>query len=275
MRSVTLSHPQTLNMYGYVGSRPTSRIDVAGLAPLESDPANQSSGCPDSFFSGCEGGGFGSGIGGGGCVLNGMPMPCSLVGSAIGAGAAVPCPNNYCGPINSGGVWWFFSASADGSSGYVPQGFSGYSAGDLASLRLTPIFDCSKRGEREIDYSLQGKQGLDTSRLYVTEHQNPASWATGSNGTGMTTDRGGFEDHILGWGIGNSIQTFTISTSNPQKNANVASLGVLVSLPGNGGAAQDYGALGIWHGGNNGYIFIQGNSSGFVSDEANGDCSIN
>jgi len=128
-------------------------------------------------------------------------------------------------------------------------------------LRLVPISDCHHGSSRRIVYELQGP---GASNWWVTEHQNPTSWAPATPGSpaGQSTDEGGFDDTIYGWAIGNSLQNFTISRQDPRKSPNTPSCPVNVALPsGPNGQNQDYRTLGIWHGNP---IFINGNSTGWV-----------
>jgi RHS repeat-associated protein len=131
---------------------------------------------------------------------------------------------------------------------------------DFASqLRLVPTSDCSYDGMREIVYEVRG---AGSTHVFVTEHQNPASWAP-PNGTSTDKNSGEFDDTIFGWAIGNSIQTFTVSAQ--ATSAATASYPILVQLPtGANGGMQDFAALGLWHGGTNGKTFINGNSKGFA-----------
>lgn len=112
---------------------------------------------------------------------------------------------------------------------------------------------------------MTGPKSSDPSGWYVTEHQNPTYWAP-PNGT-STGGPGEFDDLISGWSIGNSIQTFTLSRQDPRTNPGAGSVNATVQLTIEPGQTADYGALGIWHGGSNGKIFIQGNSPGWA------DCS--
>ena len=137
-------------------------------------------------------------------------------------------------------------------------------------LRLVPISDCSHPGYRRIVYELQGP---GASKWWVTEHQNPSWWAPATPGSpqGQSTGNenngpGGFDDAIFGWTVGNSLQNFTVSPEDPRKSPNTPSCAVNVQLPsGPKGKPQDYGTLGIWHGGLSGNTFINGNSTGWVS----------
>lgn len=60
----------------------------------------------------------------GGCTLGGASAPCSFVLSAIGAGAAVRCPNDVCSGWGSNGqgqiAYVQYAAHADRSQGYTP-----------------------------------------------------------------------------------------------------------------------------------------------------------
>jgi RHS repeat-associated protein len=132
--------------------------------------------------------------------------------------------------------------------------------------RLVPISDCHHGISRRIVYELQGP---GASNWWVTEHQNPTSWApaTPSSPQGQSTGDenngpGGFDDTIYGWGVGNSLQNFTISQQDPRKFPNTPTCPVNVSLPsGPNGQSQDYRTLGIWHGNP---VFLNGNSTGWV-----------
>ena len=129
-------------------------------------------------------------------------------------------------------------------------------------FRLVPYSDCSHRGYREIYYELTGP---GSSSWWVTEHQRPPSWA--GNGTGQSTGQaaGNFDDTIWGLDVGGSQQTFTISPDDPRKVPNTPSCPVGVQLPsGPNGSPQDYRRLGLHHQGATGYMFINGNSTGWV-----------
>jgi len=128
-------------------------------------------------------------------------------------------------------------------------------------FRLVPYSDCSHRGYRQIYYELTGP---GASGWWVTEHQNPTSWAPP---TGQSTGdaAGGFNDTIYGTGVANSYQNFTVSPQDPTKFPGTPSCPVDVQLPsGPNGSPQDYRTLGLWHGGTRGYTFINGNSTGWV-----------
>jgi hypothetical protein len=130
------------------------------------------------------------------------------------------------------------------------------------NFRLVPFSDCSHSGYREIFYELQGS---GASNWWVTEHQNPPFWA-GSQGQSTGAVPGSFDDTIYGWRVGKSTQTFTISPQDPRKYPDTKSCPVTVQLPsGPNGQPQDYGTLGIHHGGMRGYTFINGNSKGWVA----------
>jgi RHS repeat-associated protein len=145
-----------------------------------------------------------------------------------------------------------------------------------SSLRLVPKSDCSRPGYRRIVYELQGP---GASNWWVTEHQNPTWWAPATPGSpqGQSTgnendDAGGFDDTIYGWDTGNSLQGFSVSPQDPRKFPGTPSCAVNIQLPsGLDGKAQDYGTLGIWHGGTKGYTFINGNSTGWVPCNSNYD----
>jgi len=134
------------------------------------------------------------------------------------------------------------------------------------NFRLVPISDCSHRGYREIYYKLVG---FGASSWYVTESQNPPGWS-GSLGPG--TEMGGYDDTIYGLGIGDSTQNFNMSQQDPHKFPNTPTCPVIIQLPsGPGGSAQDYGAIGMHHGGSKGYNYINGNWSGWVPCDPNYD----
>ena len=132
----------------------------------------------------------------------------------------------------------------------------------VSKLRLVPISDCSRPGFRRIVYELQGPGASD---WWVTEHQNPPQLAGSSSGQSTGEIAGGFDDTIWGGGTGNSLQKFTISPKDPTKAPDTPACPVIVQLPsGPNGQLKDFGTLGIWHGGLRGYMFINGNSSGWV-----------
>lgn len=139
------------------------------------------------------------------------------------------------------------------------------------ALRLVPISDCVHNGDRRIVYELKGPEGSNPSCWWVTEHQDPKGWAPPGLGSpeGQSTGNenngpGGFDDAIQGLNSGNSVQTFTVSPQDPRVFPNTPSFPVIVQLPsGPNGQSQDFGKLGIWHGGRSS-VCIQGNCTGWV-----------
>ncbi len=139
----------------------------------------------------------------------------------------------------------------------------------VPQLRLAPLSDCSYKGYRRIVYRLQGP---GASKWWVTEHQDPTVWAPATPGspegqsTGDENDGpGGFDDTIWGLDTGNSKQTFTVSPEDPRKKPSTPRCAVIVQLPsGPNGQPQDYGTLGMFHGGTKGFYSINGNSTGWV-----------
>jgi RHS repeat-associated protein len=134
-----------------------------------------------------------------------------------------------------------------------------------SQFHLVPISDCSYRGYRRIVYTLQGP---GANKWWVTEHQDPKGLAPATEGSpeGQSTgDQGMFDDTIFGWVRGNSKQSFTISPEDPRKNPHTPSCKVNVRLPsGQNGAPQDYGTLGMFHGGTNDFTYINGASTGWA-----------
>ncbi|MGO8792469.1 MAG: RHS repeat-associated core domain-containing protein [Terriglobia bacterium] len=135
-----------------------------------------------------------------------------------------------------------------------------------SSFRLVPISDCSTPGYRRIVYELRGP---GASNWWVTEHQNPTQWAPSTpglpQGQSVGNQAGVFDDTIWGWNVGNSLQTFSVSSKGPRTDPNTPTCQVNVQLPsGPNGQPQDYGTLGMWHGGFTGSMFINGNSTGWV-----------
>lgn len=126
--SMDLTNPQSLNRYAYVTNNPLSLVDRNGLDPFLYDVPTDT--CGGDTFLACEdarnsGGGGGPG-GSGGCYLMGMLTPCSVVSSAIGAGAAVQCPGNLCSGTNAAGYPVDFQAFNGGGAGYyTPHGAPG------------------------------------------------------------------------------------------------------------------------------------------------------
>lgn len=115
-------------------------------------------------------------------------------------------------------------------------------------------------------YELTGPAG---SNLWVTEQQDPSWWAPAALGSAQgqsTGSRAGvFDDYIAGSAVGNSLQTFTVLPEDPRKVPSAPACPVNVQLPsGPNGQQQDYGTLGMWHGGFIGRMFINGNSTGWV-----------
>jgi RHS repeat-associated protein len=137
--------------------------------------------------------------------------------------------------------------------------------------RLVPISDCVHNGDRRVVYELQRPDGTKDSCWWVTEHQEPKGWAPpglGSPEGQSTGDQnngpGGFDDTVQGINSGRSKQTFTVSPQDPRLFPNTPSFPVIVRLPsGPNGQTQDFGTLGIWHGGKSS-VCINGNCTGWV-----------
>jgi RHS repeat-associated protein len=244
--AVAPSNPQSWNRYTNVGNNPLNSIDPSGLFRLP------------CFTQGCIDGNGGAGGGSSDCEMDGVDVPCSVVDSVVEGGGATQCPDNDCSPVYANGSWMYFGAWADGSSGYLPIDFGGYSSADIAALRLVPNSDCSGPGSRRIDYEVKG---AGSSGWFVTEQQ---VFPNGANYSDSSTFGGQFDDTIYGTYNGNSLQTFTVSRQDPTKGSGGASIGITVQLTIEPAQTKDFGTLGMWHGGLVGLTFIQGNSSGWA-----------
>jgi len=141
-------------------------------------------------------------------------------------------------------------------------------------LRLVPTSDCSRPGQRSINYELVGPDGSSPECWWVTEHVEPKWWvpaAPGKNSpegqsTGSYDDGpGGFYDNLAGWNSGTSTQTFTVSPQDPRKFPNTPSYPVIIQLPtGPNGQPQDFGTLPHNHQGFKKQHCINGNCTGWV-----------
>jgi RHS repeat-associated protein len=275
LAAVDVTVPQTWNRYAYVANSPLAYVDPDGTSIFDFGFGSSHGGRGSllGYMTASMAGGIFAGVygwGGSSCSTDGAPGSCSMAYGLLSSGRAAQCPNNDCSPVHAGGQWLFFGAWADGSSGYLPLGLGGFSVADIASLRLEPYSDCSSKGYRNIKYEVTGPNSADPSGWYVTEHQDPTWWAPASltSPEGSNTDpiAGGYDDTIFGWGIGRSYQNFTISRANPSKSAGAPFANIIVRLPA-GPKGADYGKLGIWHGGTQGKMYIQGNSEGWAPCE--------
>jgi RHS repeat-associated protein len=127
-------NPQSLNRYAYVHNDPINLTDPIGLIP-GGPPKYECSNLDPVQMPGCgtpaDGGGGGGGMA---CYMDGILSPCGIVEGALGAGAAMLCPNNICEGVNGEGQFVQFRAFADGSSGYLPYDSPvGYSVQDIAN----------------------------------------------------------------------------------------------------------------------------------------------
>lgn len=57
-----------------------------------------------------------------GCAVDGQPVSCDAVSSALEGGGLAQCPDNDCGAKQTNKGLAFFQAFADGYAGYLPQG---------------------------------------------------------------------------------------------------------------------------------------------------------
>jgi RHS repeat-associated protein len=79
-----ITDPQSLNRYAYVLNNPTNFVDPLGLRKPKDEPLPGA-----AAYLGAMGGY-------GGCTMDGVDTPCSVVSAALQSGAAVACPGNDC-----------------------------------------------------------------------------------------------------------------------------------------------------------------------------------
>jgi len=116
LAAVDPANPQSWNRYAYVLNNPLALIDPLGLADDGCDPSNNGDQpCPKNVTENDSGGMEGSG-----CAADGIAISCGWAWSLVYSGAAVPCPNNNCGPVSSQGQLWFFKISTNGNGAYFP-----------------------------------------------------------------------------------------------------------------------------------------------------------
>jgi RHS repeat-associated protein len=118
-------NPQSWNRYAYVLNNPVTLNDPLGATPYANDLAL------DKAIAGI--GGDGGGGGGATCYLDGMVVPCSIFSSLLASGGASDTTGIDTGPKNNSatGQWSFYGAWADGSQGFMPSSYPGFSTGDV------------------------------------------------------------------------------------------------------------------------------------------------
>jgi RHS repeat-associated protein len=84
-----VTNPQSLNRYAYVLNNPTNFVDPLGLRKPKDEPLPGA-----AAYLGAMGGY-------GGCTMDGVDTPCSVVSAALQSGAAVQCPNNDCAGVTA------------------------------------------------------------------------------------------------------------------------------------------------------------------------------
>lgn len=114
------TNPQTWNRYAYVNNTPVNLIDPLGLCVLGGDTPCLVGGNPLHPHPQTPNGG-GDGGGGTTCIWDGVESDCSMVEGAVGSGAAVPCPDNFCGGFINGQYVQFIE-TAGGTQGYLNPG---------------------------------------------------------------------------------------------------------------------------------------------------------
>jgi RHS repeat-associated protein len=126
LAAVNLTNPQSLNRNTYVTNNPLLFTDPTGLEPRG---VGGIMGGPVPFYWGKNGVDYAA------CTVDGLDTPCGWATEMMGAGAAVQCPNNYCGVISIDGVLVGFYAYATGS-GYAPFAGPGsnFAANDQAMI---------------------------------------------------------------------------------------------------------------------------------------------
>jgi RHS repeat-associated protein len=102
------------NAYEYVGSNPLVLTDSAGLAAGDYPQMRTGFRFPHPHRPSGDGEGR---SGGTTCIMDGIETDCDVVESAVGAGAAVVCPDG-CSVVGADGRPMYFFASTEGSGGY-------------------------------------------------------------------------------------------------------------------------------------------------------------
>ena len=88
------SNPQSFNRYVYAGNNPLAATDSSGMTANPKYNCAQNGDPTICAINAVQE--VNTGGGGGGCTMDGMYAPCSMVYSALQSGAAVQCPDNVC-----------------------------------------------------------------------------------------------------------------------------------------------------------------------------------
>jgi RHS repeat-associated protein len=256
--------PQTWNRYAYVNNNPLAWIDPYGLCgevvAIQNGDARAHGDC-DPPTDGGSGSNSGSGNGGGGSNggddSGGDGGSSGITGGGGGGpsgGGSTPCTVAVCVTVNVTAdacddtcqLWNMVTSQPIFL--WVFQG-GGPAANTSPQLVLKAVSDCPTANGREIDYALQDSSGNPVLNDTVVEHQTDTSRASSPFGPGTsyeTTPAGtvaGFQDTLNPGPFqqpGNSIQTFTATTSAPSPNATQQPV-MIQSVNG-----QMNGSLGIW-----------------------------
>src|SRR5206468_476541 len=181
MGAANSANPQSWNRYAYVGNNPLANIDPLGMDLCTIPPSAGTEGnpgtiqCPDRIGN--------SGVppdvtgGGGNCTMDGAPVPCGIVQTAMNGDMAVQCPNNDCGARtgDNGYLYQITYIEGDGWNYINPK--SGDTFGEGSELGLPSL--TSGVGGQSANVPQIDPMYCDSGVIGAMKK----SWSMSSNGT--------------------------------------------------------------------------------------------